>query len=43
MRERQYLVDDITVQDTWRMFNILAEFVDGFDLLPEVSPAVTIL
>ncbi len=42
MRERQYLVDDITVQDTWRMFNILAEFVDGFDLLPEVSPAVTI-
>jgi uncharacterized protein (TIGR00730 family) len=42
MRERQYLVDDITVQDTWRMFNILAEFVDGFDALPEVYPAVSI-
>ncbi len=42
MRERQYLVDDITVQDTWRMFNILAEFVDGFDVLPEVYPAVSI-
>ena len=42
MRERQYLVDDITVQDTWRMFNILAEFVDGFDVLPDVYPAVSI-
>ena len=42
MRERQYLVDDITVQEPWRMFNILAEFVDGFDVLPEVYPAVTI-
>ena len=42
MRESQYLVDDITVQDTWRMFNILAEFVDGFDALPEVYPAVSI-
>jgi uncharacterized protein (TIGR00730 family) len=42
MGERQYLVDDITVQDTWRMFNILAEFVDGFDALPEVYPAVSI-
>ncbi len=42
MRERQYLVDEITVQDTWRMFNILAEFVDGFDALPEVYPAVSI-
>lgn len=42
MRERQYIVDDLTVQDSWRMFNILAEFVDGFDIMPEVHPAVTI-
>jgi len=42
MRERQYVVDDLTVQDSWRMFNILAEFVDGFDIMPEVHPAVTI-
>jgi uncharacterized protein (TIGR00730 family) len=42
MRERQYLVDDLTKDDTWRMFNILAEFVEGFDVLPEVYPAVTI-
>lgn len=42
MTERQYLVDDITVRDTWRMFHIMAEFVEGFDVLPEVHPAVSI-
>ena len=42
MRERQYLVDELTKNDTWRMFNIMAEFVEGFDVLPEVYPAVTI-
>ena len=42
MRERQYVVDDLTKDDTWRMFNIIAEFVEGFDVLPEVYPAVTI-
>lgn len=42
MHERQYVVDDLTKNDTWRMFNILAEFVEGFDVLPEVYPAVTI-
>jgi uncharacterized protein (TIGR00730 family) len=40
--ERQYIVDDLTKNDTWRMFNILAEFVEGFDVMPEVYPAVTI-
>ena len=42
MIERQYLVDALTLQDSWRMWQIMAEFVDGFDILPEVSPAVTI-
>lgn len=42
MRERQYVVDDLTVRDSWRMFHILAEFVEGFDVLPDVHPAVSI-
>jgi len=42
VHERQYVVDDLTKNDTWRMFNILAEFVEGFDVMPEVYPAVTI-
>ncbi len=42
MREKQYLVDDLTIRDTWRMFQILAEFVGGFEVMSEVFPAVTI-
>jgi len=42
VHERQYVVDDLTKNDTWRMFNIFAEFVEGFDVMPEVYPAVTI-
>ena len=42
MRERQYVVDELTKDDTWRMFNIMAEFVEGFDVLPEAYPAVTV-
>jgi uncharacterized protein (TIGR00730 family) len=42
MHERQYVVDDLTKDDTWRMFHILAEFVEGFEVLPEVHPAVSI-
>ena len=42
MSERQYLVDDLTKKDTWRIFLILAEFVEGFEVMPEVFPAVSI-
>lgn len=33
---------DFTQQDTWRMFRIMAEFVDGFEELKDCSPAVSI-
>jgi len=42
MGERQYVVDDLTVRDTWRLFHILSEFVEGFEIMPEVYPAVSI-
>jgi uncharacterized protein (TIGR00730 family) len=42
MTERQYLIDDITAKDSWRLFRILSEFVEGFETLTEVHPAVTI-
>ena len=42
MHEKQYIVDDLTKNDTWRMFNILAECVEGFDVMSKVFPAVTI-
>jgi len=40
--ERQYLVDDITVKDTWRLFHIMSELVEGFESLSDINPAVSI-
>ena len=42
MDEKQYLIDDFTLKDSWRMFRFLSEFVEGFEVMPDVYPAVTI-
>lgn len=42
MREKQYIIDVMTVQDSWRLFRILGEFVDGFEALADICPAVSI-
>ena len=42
MTEKQYLVDDLNLKEAWRIFQIMAEFVEGFNVMPEVYPAVTI-
>jgi uncharacterized protein (TIGR00730 family) len=42
MLERQYIIDDITAKDSWRLFKILSEFVEGFETLTELQPAVSI-
>ncbi len=39
--ERRYLIDEINLQDAWRLFKILSEFVEGFDTLAAMPPAVT--
>ena len=42
MLEKQYIVDDLTLNESWRMFQIMAEFVKGFEVMPDAYPAVTI-
>ena len=42
MSEMQYVVDELSYKESWRMFQIMAEFVEGFEVLPESHPAVTI-
>lgn len=42
LKDRQYIIDIMTVQDSWRLFRILAEFVDGFEVLGDIYPAVSI-
>ena len=34
--------DDFTKEDTWRIFRIMSEFVDGFEVLSKVGRAVSI-
>src|SRR5436190_14769600 len=40
--EEQYVIDDFTSKDTWRIFRIIAEFVEGFEMLAKIPPAVAI-
>ncbi|MGZ3558800.1 MAG: LOG family protein [Thermodesulfobacteriota bacterium] len=42
MVDKQYVVDDITIQDSWRLFRIMAEFVEGFEALSQQHPSVSI-
>lgn len=42
MIERQYVIDAMDIRDIWRMFRIMAEFVDGFEALSDIYPAVSI-
>lgn len=40
-REKQYVIDALA-EDSWRMFRILGEFVQGFEEMADVGKAVTI-
>ncbi len=40
--ERQYLLDGLKPAESWRIFRIMAEFVDAIDTLSRVHQAVTI-
>ncbi len=42
MFERQYVVDEISVHESWRIFRIISEFVDSIETLSGVQPAVTV-
>jgi uncharacterized protein (TIGR00730 family) len=42
MNESQYVVDEITAKDTWRIFRIMSELVEGFDTMSRIGPAVSI-
>ncbi|MFA5114515.1 MAG: TIGR00730 family Rossman fold protein [Candidatus Omnitrophota bacterium] len=40
--KRPAVHDDFTSEDTWRIFRIMSEFVDGFEVLSQVGKAVSI-
>lgn len=41
-KEKQYIIDAIKVGDTWRIFRVLSEMVEGFEKLSPIVPAVTV-
>lgn len=40
--EKQFLIDDFQLSESWRLFRILGEFVEGIENLHDLGPAVTI-
>jgi uncharacterized protein (TIGR00730 family) len=40
--EKQFVVDDFKLGESWRIFKIIGEFVDGVETLHELGPAVSI-
>jgi len=39
---REYQINDLQKEESWRMFRIIGEFVEGFDRLSGVGPSVSI-
>jgi uncharacterized protein (TIGR00730 family) len=42
MDNKQYVIDDFSIRESWRIFRIISEFVDGFETLSEIYPAVSV-
>ncbi len=42
MKTERYVIDKISPEESWRMFRIMAEFVDGIEAMSNLPPAVTI-
>ncbi|MBN2516651.1 MAG: TIGR00730 family Rossman fold protein [Deltaproteobacteria bacterium] len=42
MDEKQYLVDALSIDESWRVFRIMAEFVDAIEELSKIKHAVSI-
>jgi len=39
---KQYIIDDLSMQESWRLFKIMSEIVDGFETLSDIGPAVSV-
>jgi len=41
-RSKQFLIDDLSMQESWRLFKIMSEIVDGFENLSDIGPAISL-
>ena len=42
MRENQYVIDALSIDESWRVFRVMVEFVDGIEELSKIDRAVSI-
>jgi uncharacterized protein (TIGR00730 family) len=42
LNKEQFILNELKIGDTWRMFRILSEFVEGFEAMAGIGPAVTV-
>lgn len=40
--EKHFAIDDLKLEESWRLFKIIGEFVDGVEALHNIGPAVSI-
>jgi hypothetical protein len=41
-RRDEYIINELRKEEAWRMFRIMGEFIEGFDTLAGLTPAVTV-
>jgi uncharacterized protein (TIGR00730 family) len=42
MNSNKYEINELAKEESWRMFRIMGELVEGFDSLGDIEPAVTV-
>jgi hypothetical protein len=42
LESQQYIVDELNIKESWRVFRIMAELVEGVETLSKLGPAVSI-
>jgi len=42
MTDKLYMINEMAASESWRMFHIMAEFVEGFEALGKYRPSVSI-
>ena len=40
--KQQFLIDELSVNESWRIFRIMSELVEGIETLSNIGPAVSI-
>lgn len=42
IHDKKYILNELNEVESWRLFKILSEFVDGFDGMRDIGPAISI-